>query len=255
MTQPRILALHCHPDDIEILCAGTLVLLKEAGCPIVMATMTSGDCGSATQGPEEIMRIRRSEAVTAAERLGAEYHCLEFFDLAFYEDHSSRCRVVELLRKVRPDVIITSSPQDYMPDHEITSKLVTGAAFGAPVPNFRTGSQNPAAIVDHIPHVYYCDPIEGIDQLGNPITPHFYVDVTTSIEMKVEMLCCHASQREWLRAHHGMDEYIKSMREWSAHRGREAGVAEAEGFRQHRGHGYPRNNILAELLGNRVISV
>ena len=63
------------------------------------------------------------------------------------------------------------------------------------------------------------------------------------------MLAAHASQREWLLKHHGMDHYVGSMRDWSARRGREAGVAFAEGFRQHLGHSYPQDNLLAQLLG------
>ena len=62
------------------------------------------------------------------------------------------------------------------------------------------------------------------------------------------MLACHASQREWLRAYHGMDEYLDAMRRHAAMRGRQAGVAAAEAFVQHRGHAYPRNDLLAELL-------
>ena len=64
------------------------------------------------------------------------------------------------------------------------------------------------------------------------------------------MLCRHASQREWLLKHHGMDEYVNAMRAWAAARGRQCGVPFAEGFRQHLGHGYPQNNLLGDLLGS-----
>ncbi len=73
---PRILAIHAHPDDVEIQCAGTLALLKERGCHITIATMTAGDCGSAEMGPEEIARVRRNEAQAATDVLGADYMCL-----------------------------------------------------------------------------------------------------------------------------------------------------------------------------------
>jgi len=63
------------------------------------------------------------------------------------------------------------------------------------------------------------------------------------------MLAAHASQRDWLLKHHGMDHYVQSMRDWSAQRGRQAGVAFAEGFRQHLGHSYPQDNLLGQLLG------
>ena len=68
---PRILAIHAHPDDIEFQCAGTLALLKQKGCEIVLAVMTPGDCGSAEHDPEEISQIRREEARKSAELLVA----------------------------------------------------------------------------------------------------------------------------------------------------------------------------------------
>jgi hypothetical protein len=66
--------------------------------------------------------------------------------------------------------------------------------------------------------------------------------------MKLGMLARHASQREWLRAHHGMDEYLESARRHAAHRGAQAGVGFAEAFVQHRGHAYPQDDLLAQLF-------
>ena len=59
------------------------------------------------------------------------------------------------------------------------------------------------------------------------------------------MLACHASQREWLRAHHGMDEYLEAVKRHDAARGSCSGVAYAEAFVQHRGHAYPHDDLLA----------
>jgi N-acetylglucosamine malate deacetylase 1 len=97
--------------------------------------------------------------------------------------------------------------------------------------------------------VYYCDAIEGKDLVGRPVVPQFLVDISAVIEVKSEMLARHASQREWLRKQHGMDQYVQTMRDWGARQGREAGVAYAEGFRQHLGHSYPQENLLGRLLG------
>jgi hypothetical protein len=68
------------------------------------------------------------------------------------------------------------------------------------------------------------------------------------MERKTEMLACHASQRDWLRAHHGMDEYIDAMRRFSGQRGHQIGVAYAEAFVQHRGHPFPQNDLLREVF-------
>jgi hypothetical protein len=68
------------------------------------------------------------------------------------------------------------------------------------------------------------------------------------IGLKADMLACHESQRAWLEAHHGIDEYLEEMRRWSAALGREIGVEYAEGFRQHVGHPYPQDDRLGALL-------
>lgn len=245
---PRILAIHAHPDDIELQCAGTLGLLKALGCPITVATMTPGDCGSAELGQADIARVRRGEARAAAKLLGADCLCLEFQDLCIAHDNESRRRVTEAVRRARPDIVITAPPVDYMSDHEMTSRLVRDACFAASVPNYSTRQWDPAPILGGIPHLYYVDPIEGIDYYGNPQPTEFIVDITTTFPLKIEMLACHASQRNWLLKQHGLDEYLESCRKWSAKRGGEIGAAYGEAFTQHKGHPYPHDNRLRELL-------
>lgn len=248
MTSLRILAIHAHPDDIEFQCAGTLALLAGTDNDVTLATMTPGDCGSREMGAEEIAAVRREEARRSADLLAADYHCLEFRDLSIVIDVESKRRVTELVRRVRPDVIITAPPVDYMDDHEATSRLVRDAAFNASCPNYATRQWDPAPATDKIPHLYYVDPLEGRDLWGQPVEPHFYVDITSAFELKRKMLACHDSQRSWLRAQHGVDEYLDIQRRWAEARGREIGVQYAEGFRQHLGHPYPHNNLLAEVL-------
>lgn len=244
-----ILSVLAHPDDAEFLCAGTLFrLAREHGWHVHIASMTPGDCGSAQHGPEEIARIRRQEGTRAAALLGAAYHCLEERDLLIFYQERPLESITRLLRTMRPRIVLTHSPADYMLDHEMTSTLVRAAVFGAPAPNFLAHYGHPPALA-HIPYLYYCDPIEGKDSLGRPLEPAFRVDISSVIEAKAEMLAAHASQRDWLLKHHGMDQYVQSMRDWCAIRGREAGVAFAEGFRQHLGHSYPQDNLLGQLLG------
>ena len=140
----HVAAIHAHPDDIEIQCAGTLLRLKELGCRISVATMTPGDCGSAELSQDEIAAVRRSEATAAAAVIGAEYACLEFRDLSICFDNDSRRRMTEYLRRTAPDVILTAPPVDYMHDHEMTSMLVRDACFNASVPNYKTRQWDPA---------------------------------------------------------------------------------------------------------------
>jgi len=247
----RLLAIHAHPDDLEFQCAGTLARLKQLGVSITIATMTPGDCGSAELPADQIADVRRGEAKRSAELLGADYFCLEFRDLTIVFDNPSRRRVTEFVRRVRPHVVITAPPTDYMHDHEITSHLVRDACFNASVPNFVTHpeDQQPALPLDCIPHLYYVDPVEGIDCFGKRIEPAFIVDVSSTYELKRQMLACHDSQRSWLLKQHQIDEYLRSCDRWCAARGNEIGVAYGEAFRQHLGHPYPVTNLLGELLG------
>jgi LmbE family N-acetylglucosaminyl deacetylase len=243
-----VLTLLAHPDDAEFLCAGTVIrLVQEHGWQAHIASMTPGDCGSTELPPEEISRLRRAEGARAAGLIGARYHCLEERDLLVTYNEQALERVTRLLRAVRPRLVLTHSPADYMLDHEVTSTLARAAAFAAPVPNFLQGCGHGPAL-EQIPYLYYCDPIEGKDLFGRPVAPDFAIDISGVIEGKAAMLASHASQREWLLKHHGLDHYIQAMRDWSARRGRACGVAYAEGFRQHLGHSYPQDNLLGTLL-------
>lgn len=244
-----ILAALAHPDDAEFLCAGTLIRLKqEHGWTIHIATTTAGDCGSTEYPPEEIARIRRAEGAAAAKAIGATYHCLEELDLRVMYNERALEKATRLINEVRADVVITHSPDDYHLDHEQTSKIIRAATFAAPIPNFLHGRHIHPPI-DRIPYLFYCDPLEGKDVFGREIDPAFRIDISPAIDDKSRMLECHESQRAWLRKHHGVDNLVQSMRDWSASRARGHGVAFAEGFRQHLGHSYPQDNLLGTLLG------
>ena len=244
----RILAIHAHPDDIEFQCAGTLALLAEVGCPITIATMTPGDCGGAEHSAEDLARIRRAEAKAAADLLGAHYLCLEFRDLSIYEDDDSRRRVVECLRRTRPEIVLTAPPNDYLRDHEVTSLLVREACFAATAPNYATRQWEPSPPLEKLPHLYFVDPIEGRDRTGETVTPDFHVDITRVFDTKASILDRHQSQRAWLLRQHGIDDYLNVQHVWSERRGLEIGVDKAEAFRQYRGHPFPHSNRLLELL-------
>ncbi len=245
---PRILAIHAHPDDVELQCFGTLALLRRRGCEVTIATMTPGDKGSDEHSRAEISEIRRGEGKAAADLIGAEYVCLEFSDLEIVVDNLSRRRVTEAVRRARPDVVLTAPPVDYMSDHEATSRLVRDACFAAPAKNFDTEVPDPAPLLPRIPHLYYVDAVEHADLFGNPIPCDFVVDVGATYELKWQSFACHESQRAWLLKQHGMDDYMNALEKWTRKRGEEAGCEFGEGFRQHVGHPYPHDNRLLDLL-------
>jgi LmbE family N-acetylglucosaminyl deacetylase len=244
-TRPRVLALMAHPDDAEFLCAGALIRLADAGWEVHIATLAPGDCGTMTQNRWDISARRTIEATAAAALIGGAYHCLDERDGMIVYDKPSIQKCCDLMRRVAPRLVFALSPVDYMLDHTEASHLARAASFVHGCPNI---SVFPLLEGTCVPHLYYCDPLEGIDPLGKPIQPTTWVNIGEQLDKKAEMLACHASQRDWLRAHHGTDEYIDSMRRHAAMRGKEIGVAAAEAFVQHRGHAYPKNDLLAELF-------
>jgi LmbE family N-acetylglucosaminyl deacetylase len=244
-----VLAIGAHPDDVELLCAGTLVLLHAKGWNVECATMTPGDCGSSTRTRAEISAIRKKEAAASAALLNGKYHCMECDDVFITYDRPTLLNVIKLIRQVKPEIVFTMSPEDYMVDHEITSEVVRTACFAAGMKNIDTDGIEPFL---SIPHLYYLDPMEGKDILGNPIRPTTIVDITSTMAKKEQMFLCHESQRSWLKSHHGVDESVESMRASSLIRGKTVGVRYAEGFRQHLGHAYPQDNSLRQELNSLV---
>ena len=246
-TTPSKIALSvlAHPDDAEFLCAGTLIRLRDAGWEIHIASLTPGDCGTMTASRWAISSIRTREAMRSASMIEATYHCLDERDVMVVYDKPTIQKTIDLFRKVAPSLVFTHAHKDYMIDHEMVSLLARSASFAYGAPNASEFDRRKESTV---PHLYYCDPVEGIDPFGREVEPTTLVDISQQLDRKAEMLACHASQREWLRAHHGMDEYLDSMRRHATARGQRAGVQSAEAFIQHRGHAYPRNDLLAELF-------
>jgi LmbE family N-acetylglucosaminyl deacetylase len=249
-TRRVAMAVMAHPDDAEFLCAGTLIRLADAGWEIHIATLAPGDCGTMTETSWEISGRRTEEAKASAAVIGATYHCLDERDGFIVYEKTAIRKTLDLFRLVTPSLVFTHPPSDYMLDHEETSKLARAASFLYGAPNASSVPLHKDACV---PHLYYCDSVEGIDPIsGEPIEPTTWIDVTAQMERKTQMLCCHASQREWLRAHHGMDEYVEAMRRHATMRGETIKTDAAETFILHRGHPYPQNDILADLLGQNA---
>ena len=244
-----VLALLTHPDDSEFMCTGTLALLSQKGWEINIASMTPGDCGSMDLGREEISKVRKAENAKSAAVLNGSYHCLECEDIFVMYDKPTLLKAIRLIRQVKPAVIFTASPDDYMLDHEMTSRVVWQACFAAGIPNVKTPGVKPC---ERIPHLYYVDVFDGVDKLGKPLDTGFYVDIGSVIDTKTRMLCCHESQRSWLLAHHGMDQYTATLKHLAKMRGKEVGIAYAEMFRQHLGHSFPQDNILKAELGDII---
>ena len=242
----RIVSIHAHPDDAEILAGGTLALLSALGQEIMIVSLSAGDCGSTVHGPDEISAIRKAEAAESAALIGAEYRWGGFRDLAIFSDDRSRRAVTGLLRELRAEMVLTAAPSDYLSDHEATSQLVRDACFAASIPNYTTPTESP--VLPAIPYLYFMDPIDGRDRSGNLTTPDFTVNVSSTWETKRAMLARHRSQRLWLQQQHGMEYYNRQMEAWTRACGRRAGFTWGEGFRQYQIHPYPPQPQLQLIL-------
>ncbi len=217
----RILAVGAHPDDLEILCGGTIARYVAEGNEVVMCHASRGDRGSFVHTSEELARIRGAEARRAAEIAGAEYATIGLHDAEINAaDPAQQRLVVDLVREARPDLIITHHPGDYMGDHNEISKLVFNCSFYATLPLYETEK----APHGHVTPIYFMETVMGLG-----FSPTEFVDVSTQIETKAAMLEAHESQLTWLRDHDGVD-IVEQMRTTTRFRGQQCGVAYAEGF-------------------------
>lgn len=241
-----------HPDDAEILSGGTLARLARSGWQVVIASMTPGQAGSARLNAEQISAVRRVEAAHAAAVVGGSYHCMESEDVFIAYDKPTLLKVIALFREVQPALVITASPSDYMFDHEITSHLAQTACMAATIGNIEIPG---LPLLAQVPHLYYADPVQGKDRFGAEVTGSLLVDVTDVMPVKEEMLCHHASQRDWLKVMSGVDEFVLMMKSFSERNGKLIGVRYAEGYRQHLGFSYPQDDLLAVELDGFVYSL
>ncbi len=219
----RILAVGCHPDDVEVACSGTLAKCVKRGDKVIVCHASSGNLGHVVIPPDELKIMRAEEARKAGAMAGIEVIYGGFDDLEIYDNNkTARDKMVDVIKYANPDVIITHDPNDYMPDHTAVSRLVFDASFTATLPNYKSKYKDPAKLVP----IYYMDTLAGVG-----FQPTDYVDVTDEIDLKIQMLECHASQLVWMREHDGID-FADMVRTCSRYRGYQCGAEYAEAFRQ-----------------------
>jgi LmbE family N-acetylglucosaminyl deacetylase len=221
----NVLAVGCHPDDLEIGCGGTLAKLASQGHRVTMVHVANGDKGHKVIQPEALKQIRRLEAKAAGDLIGAEVISLDVPDLAVKSDQDELIgKLVKVIREAKPDFIITHPPEDYMKDHMEVSHAVFDASFAATVPNYNNLAGEEAH--HKVTPIYYMDTLAGVGFL-----PTEYVDISDYIDLKIRMNDCHESQIKWLYEHDSID-FLDFVRTVSKFRGIQCGKAYAEGFTQ-----------------------
>jgi N-acetylglucosamine malate deacetylase 1 len=248
------IAIAAHPDDIEFLMSGTLMLLRTNGYQIHYWNLANGCCGSSKYDAQTIARIRREEAYAAAKAIGAVFHESICKDLEIFYERATLAKVASVIRDVAPEIVLTHSPVDYMEDHTNTCRLAVTAAFARGMPNFTTDPPRPA--INGSVTVYHAQPYSHRDPLGKVIEPEIVVDTTDLIEQKKKMLSKHASQKQWLDESQGLNSYLDTMAELDAEVGRMSSIFKyAEGWRKHLHLGFcgPQDDPLGTVLKERVL--
>ena len=241
------IAVAAHPDDIEFMMAGTLVLLKNQGYEIHYMNLSTGNCGSIENDSATTSSLRLEEAENSTRILGAGFHPPICNDFEIFYGIELLRKLTAVIRKVNPSIILTHSPSDYMEDHMSTSRLAVTAAFIRGVPNFNTEfpavSNNNCAVYHALPHGL-------LDPLRQRVAPEIYVDTTSVQPIKRKALQAHKSQQNWLEDSQKMNSYIQAMEDFSLTIGKMSGKFEhAEGWRRHLHFGFSESayDLLREL--------
>lgn len=241
-------AIAAHPDDIEFMMAGTLLLLKKAGYETHYMNLSRGNCGSIETDSKTTARIRLKEAKKAAEILGAHFHGPVCNDLEIFYDLKTLRRLAAILREVKPTVVLTHSPADYMEDHMNTCRLAVTAAFARGMPNFKSVPPRSTDVYDCT--IYHALPHSLADNLRQPIIPGAFVNTTSVFATKLEALKAHQSQQSWLDSSQKLNSYLATCEDISLRVGRMSKkFKHAEGWRRHLHYGFcgPDTDPLKDL--------
>jgi LmbE family N-acetylglucosaminyl deacetylase len=245
-----VLAIAAHPDDIEFMMAGTLLMLAQAGFELHIFVVATGSCGTAVDDRDVIVRKRLAEARAAADSMGARFYEPIVDDLEIGYTVPLLRKVCSVVRQAQPEILLTQSPDDYMEDHEYACRLAVSAAFARGMRNFITEPE--IAPLSHPVRLYHALPYGLCDGMNTRIVPEIYVNISSVLQEKRTALACHVSQKEWLDESQGLDSYLQTMEDMGREVGRWSDTYEyAEGWRRHGHLGFcaPEFDPLVEALG------
>jgi LmbE family N-acetylglucosaminyl deacetylase len=219
----RVLAVVAHPDDAELLCAGTLARARKNGAAIAVCVLCQGDKGQPATPISNLTDVRRGEAAAAAKLLGAELFTGDFPDGELADTTAARRKLIAIYREYCPTLILAHALEDYHPDHRAAGALAEAVSWFC-----ASGGYMPELPkVESQPELWFMDTIN-----MSGFEPSFYVNVTEYAELKQQMLRCHKSQlARWEDRDFSPLEEVMRL-QYSA-RGAQAGVAAAEAFRVH----------------------
>lgn len=188
----RVLIIGAHPDDAEYAAGGLAALYCADGHTVRMVSVTNGEAGHhKTFGPKLVER-RRLEAAAAAKIIGAEHEVGNEPDGALWNTQELRERLIRMIRKFKPDLVLTHRPQDYHPDHRAVGQAVIDAAYLLTVPAICRDTE-------HLQKMPVFGALHDRFTRPCPFEPDVVVDIAKVWDKKVAMLEAHESQFfEWL---------------------------------------------------------
>jgi LmbE family N-acetylglucosaminyl deacetylase len=218
----RVLAIGAHADDVELLCAGTLAHYSSQGAAVAIAVLTNGELGSPHLSRAETSQVRRAEAERASRMLDAELIWVGEPDGFLFDNVDTRLLVIDVLRRVRPDVVFSHHPDDYHPDHRAAGRLTLAARLLARERSLAT----PHDPIARVPPLFFMDNF----MAAGASAPDVWVDITATMSRKSAMLAEHTSQNAGRQQRTGTD-FVSLMHVHAERRGRDVGVRYAEAFR------------------------
>ncbi len=219
-----VMAIGAHPDDVELSCAGVLLVEKNNGKKTGIIDLTQGELGS--RGTAE---TRKKEAADAAKILGVEIReNLGMDDGFFANDQAHQIKIIEAIRKYQPEIILCNAPQDRHPDHGRSAKLVSDAAFLSGLLKIETTADG--LTQQHWRPKYVLHYIQ--DRF---LQPNFVVDITDVFEKKLESIKAYATQFhnpavDGPQTYISTPDFLDSIIYRSKMLGKMIGVKYAEGF-------------------------
>ncbi len=201
----------------------------------------------------ETRRIRLTEARSAASILGATFHPPICDDLEIFYDLPTLRKVAGVVRQVKPSIVLTHPPRDYMEDHTNACRLAVTAAFTHGMPNFETDPPSRDTYPEDV-FVYHSVPHGLCDPLRVPVPIASFADTSGVVATQREALAAHTSQKDWLDKSQGADSYLRVLDELVLRVGKISGrFKKAEGWRRHLHLGFSARDEdpLAGILGER----
>ncbi|MCR9117949.1 MAG: PIG-L family deacetylase [bacterium] len=208
----RILILGAHPDDAEYHAGGLAARHAKLGNVVKLVSVTNGGAGHHRLPSDELVAVRRKEAAAAGAIIGAEYETWDFPDGSLQADLPLRLRIIEEIRRFRPDLVLTHRPWDYHPDHRAVGQAVQDASYMVTVP----------LMAPHVPFLKR-DPVVACmsDEFTRPapLQADVLINVSDELETVIDMLACHESQvYDFLPFNEGIAESVPTepseRRDW-----------------------------------------